>query len=135
MAKKPDSFVKSLTVNLPPTSKLRLMIESDEDLEAVIEEAHFEKECMANYDRSYQDGKTGQELMDELGYAEVFKGTTVQDRQKYYGYISQIYAVTSDINEDDDDYDEDETIAAACSRSDEDSIQMETLVMTSLRVR
>ncbi len=108
MAKKPDLFVKSLTVNLPPTSKLRLMIEAEEDLDVVIEQARFEKECMAKYDQSYQDGKTGQELMDEMGYAEVFKGTTVQDRQKFYGYISQIYMVTTDLNEDDDDYYDDD---------------------------
>ena len=108
MAKKPDLFIKSLTVNLPTTSKLRLMIEAEEDLETVIDQARFEKECMAHYEQAYQDGKTGQQLMDEMGYAEVVKGTTVQDRQKFYGYISQIYMVTTDLNEDDDDYEEDD---------------------------
>jgi hypothetical protein len=108
MAKIPDAFIKSLTVNLPPSSKLRLMIEAEEDLEAVIEQARLERECMANYEQPYQDGKTGRQLMDEMGYAEVFKGTTTQDRQKFYGYISHIFMVTTDLNEDDDDYEEDD---------------------------
>jgi hypothetical protein len=108
MAKKPDSFIKGLTVNLPASGKLCQMIHTDEDLEAIIEQALLEKECIVNYEKSYQDGKTGKEILDGMGYAEILKNSTVSERQKIYSHMAQIFAVASDINEDDDDYDDDE---------------------------
>ena len=108
MTKKTNSFIKSLTINLPLTSKLRKMIESNESLEVIIEQARFEKECMAHYDQIYQHGKTGGEIICEMGYAQYFKDTTNFERQKYYGYISHIFAVAIDLNEDEDYYNGDD---------------------------
>jgi hypothetical protein len=108
MAKKPDSFVKGLTVNLPAAGKLCQMIQSDEDLEVIMEQARLEKECIVNYEKIYQDDKTGKQLLEEMGYAEALNGTTFHERQKIYSHMSQIFAVTSDINEDDENYDEEE---------------------------
>ena len=106
MAKKPDSFVKGLTVNLPASGKLCQMIHADEDLEAIIEQALLEKECIVNYEKTYRDGKTGKEILDGMGYAEILKKSTFAERQKIYSHMAQIFAVTTDINEDDEDYDE-----------------------------
>jgi hypothetical protein len=108
MAKKPDSFVKGLTVNLPASGKLCQMIHADEDLEAIIEQALLEKECIVNYEKPYQDGKTGKEILDGMGYAEILKNSTFAERQKIYSHMAQIFAVASDINEDDEDYDYDD---------------------------
>ena len=108
MAKKPDSFIKELTVNLAPSGKLYQMIHADEDLDAIIEQARLEKECVVNYEKPYQDGKTGKEILDGMGYAEILKNSIFAERQKIYSHMAQIFAVATDINEDDEDYDEDD---------------------------
>ena len=103
MPGKPNSYLKSMVVDLPKTSKVRLMIEKEENLDVILEQAILEKHCLHKYDEEIQDGKTGKDLLNHFGYAEILKEANLADRQEMYCFMIQIEAVASDLSEDEDD--------------------------------
>ncbi len=105
MPGKPNAYLKAMVADLPQTSKVRMMIEGDEDLDEIVKQARFEKKCLYNFDEELQNGETGKELLCKFGYAERLKGSDLKDRQRMYGFMIQIESVAEDLTEDEDDED------------------------------
>jgi len=105
MPGKPNSYLKSMTVDLPKPSKTRLMIEENEDLDKIVNQVRLEKQCLQKFDDEFQDGETGEALLCKFGYAEWLQGAELEDRQEMFGFMIQIESVAADLAEDEDDED------------------------------
>ena len=60
MPGKPNSYLKSMIVDLPKTSKVRLMIEREENLDAILKVDNLDAIFIGPYDLSASMGITGQ---------------------------------------------------------------------------
>jgi hypothetical protein len=105
MPGKPNSYLKSMIVDLPKSSKTRLMIEENEDLDKIVNQVRLEKQCLYKFDDEIQDGETGKELLCKFGFTEWLREANLKDRQEMYGFMIQIESVAADLAEDEDDED------------------------------
>ena len=103
MPGKPNSYLKSMIVDLPKPSKTRLMIEENEGLDNIVSQVRLEKQCLHKLDEEIQNGETGKALLCKFGYAEWLKEAALGDRQEMYGFMIQIESVAADLAEDEDD--------------------------------
>ncbi len=103
MPGKPNSYLKSMIVDLPEPAKTRLMIEENEDLDKIVNQIRLEKQCLHKLEEKIQDGETGKALLCKFGYSEWLKEAELGDRQEMYGFMIQIESVAADLAEDEDD--------------------------------
>ncbi len=103
MPGKPNSYLKSMIVDLPESSKARLMIEKDENLDEIVNQIRLEKQCLFKFDEEIQEGETGKTLLCKFGFAEWLKEAELEDRQEMYGFMVQIESVAADLADDEED--------------------------------
>jgi len=92
-----------MVADLPETSRVRIMIEGNENLEEIVKQARLEKKCLYSFDDKLQNGETGKELLCKFGYTDLLKESNLEDRQRMYGFMIQIESVAEELAADESD--------------------------------